>query len=289
VTNTTQPKKFVFFNPANGIPAQTYSSFLTKWTAQSGFTIVTYDYRGFGQTHTPARTQTHWGWPVLRQDALEIFAYVQSLLPNATGIWAGHSMGAWLCLFAAQDLKSQYEVILLDPPLLTPRVIFGWCLLRLFNKKENNFRSRLALRRKIHYPSLTVAKEQLATKSFFKHWNSQALEDYIEGSFYTEVNGSLTLRHSPTWESHLFANYPPFASFAILKNLSCKTRKNLKGFLLAGAKSSALYLPARIWFERLLPGIRWKVLEGADHMFPFERESECVESVVEGVAKLSVV
>jgi predicted alpha/beta hydrolase len=91
-----EKKRIVIINPALAVPQTYYSSF-AEFLAQNGFTVVTYDYRGIGDSIDPAIhgstiLMEHWG----RYDFHAVIEKVLTELEPEQLYVIGHSAGGQL-------------------------------------------------------------------------------------------------------------------------------------------------------------------------------------------------
>ena len=86
----------IIINGATGVLRKYYHAF-AKHLSQYGFVVLTYDYRGIGDTQkvedsAPSPTMLHWG----QRDMDAVLNFVQGTLPEYRILGVGHSIGGQL-------------------------------------------------------------------------------------------------------------------------------------------------------------------------------------------------
>lgn len=107
---STTPKAAIQINSGTGVPRQFYRHF-ASWLASLGYMVVTYDYRGIGDSlYVDIRQMSghirEWG----ELDAVAITDHIGSLLPDIPVIGIGHSMGGQV--FGLQMNNDAYEKLI---------------------------------------------------------------------------------------------------------------------------------------------------------------------------------
>jgi len=280
--SSQSPQTVLFFAHANGIPALSYAHVWKTLVNSHNIRVISYDIRGYGLTRAlPIYNNRTWGWKTLVQDHVKLFKRIKSTHPkNTKFILGGHSLGAWLSLFSTEFL-GPYPLLLCDPPLLNLSSAIPWYFMHLFHLRHKNPKSQKVLKRKTHFDTFEHAFESFRKTPFLSQWNDESLKGYVEGSFVHDSNtGRLTIRHDLQWEAHLFEQYPPTATQALM-TLSKKLRNTLKPVFLVGEKSDACNLRAKNWVNFLLPGSEWVVLPNSGHMFPIEKPATFIDALKE--------
>lgn len=261
----------VLFSHATGIAALSYKEVLQRWATELQMNIFTFDARGHGesslQTSGPeVEPLKNIPW-LLCEDLKKIGSQLMTLFP---GLWslAGHSLGGWLSLCAASELDIEH-VVLLDMPLLPPSSAFLWAAACLFQQRGFHPLSRPARRRKRLFRSRREAFLAFKKNPFFRKWDNNHIEHYIDANFATQPNGSLQLRHDPEWEASLFESQPALHTPLFLK-MNPKKRKHVQVELIAGTESRICAPSAIRYFYGFFPRTRWMVVPEGGHMFPFE-------------------
>jgi len=261
----------VLFSHATGIAALTYTNILQRWADEIGVNVFTYDARGHGDNITDVKDAyknglTNIPW-TLCQDLKTIYASLKAKFP---GFWslAGHSLGGWLSLYAADETEVDH-IVLLDMPLLAPSSAFLWAAACLFKQRGVHPLSKSARRRKRLFRSRKQALLTFKRSPFFRNWAEHHVEHYIDANFETLEDGSLRLRHDPEWEADLFESQPALHTPHFLK-INAEKRKQVRVELIAGSESRICDPKAIRYFHQFFPRTRWLVVPQGGHMFPFE-------------------
>lgn len=265
--------KAIFFGHANGIPALTYKTFLEKIAKEINCHVFTYDIRGFGRSKLPTLTpnkQHVWFWDILSQDHAQLFLAIKAKLPqNTEWILCGHSLGAWLSILSLKSIHVK-KLILMDPPILPPKVIIPWTFLHLIKKTHLSPISRKVKNRKTTFPSTEQAVSDLKKSSLMKLWPDECVKDYIDGSFIeSQIKNNILLRHDPNWEGKIFEEYPIGAWRGFIE-IPKHIRKEIEPCILVGEKSDTCNINAESWVRLFFPKLKWIKINNGSHMFPIE-------------------
>jgi pimeloyl-ACP methyl ester carboxylesterase len=263
--------RFVLFSHATGIAALSYVNVLQRWADEIGVNIFAFDARGHGKNtlgtelaYQDGMSKIPW---TLCADLKSLFGKLKGQFP---GLWslAGHSLGGWLSLYAAEETEVEH-VILLDMPLLPPSSAFLWAAACLFQQRGIHPLSRPARRRKRLFRNRKQALIAFKRNAFFRNWATHHIESYIDANFIIEQDGSLKLRHDPEWEADLFESQPALHTPLFLK-MNPEKRKKLRVELIAGSDSKICDPKAIRYFHQFFPRTRWLQVPNGGHMFPFE-------------------
>jgi pimeloyl-ACP methyl ester carboxylesterase len=283
-----KPIRALFFAHANGIPAQTYRSFLQGLSHDLQAVIYAYDMRGIGRTeHEPfikEDTQHEWLWELLARDHLSLFERLQereyATTHHLPWMLMGHSFGAWMSLITSWRVGVK-ELFLLDPPILPLKIMFMWTIAVLSNKRQYNRMSEKVRKRKTMFPSEQVALESLRKTTLMQRWNDQTILDYINGCFLQKEEG-LHLRHSPNWEAAIYESMPVSATIGFLK-IPRSYRKKITPYFLVGADSNTCNPRAGNYVKSFFPRAQWILIPNESHMFPIESPETTSRTIVEHI------
>jgi pimeloyl-ACP methyl ester carboxylesterase len=264
-------QRSVLFSHATGIAALTYKDVLQRWANTLQANIFAYDARGHGESTLDAKLAYKNGFTsITRQlcdDLRDLFHLLSVRFPGPWSL-AGHSLGGWLSLYAANDVNVDH-VVLLDVPLLPPSSAFLWATACLFRQRGFHPLSRPARRRKRMFRSRREALIAFKRNPFFRKWDERHISHYIDANFETLEDGALRLRHDPEWEADLFESQPAMHTPLFLK-MGAKKRKELRVDLIAGDESRICSPRSIRYFHQFFPRMRWLVVPQGGHMFPFE-------------------
>ncbi|MFZ9520684.1 MAG: alpha/beta fold hydrolase [Silvanigrellaceae bacterium] len=263
--------RFVLFSHATGIAALSYMNVLQRWSDEIGINVFTFDARGHGGNtlgtdlaYKEGLAKIPW---TLCTDLKSLFGKLKGQFP---GFWslAGHSLGGWLSLYAAEEAEVEH-VVLLDMPLLPPSSAFLWATACLFQQRGIHPLSRPARRRKRLFRNRKQAMVAFKRNPFFRNWADHHIEHYIDANFDEQQDASLKLKHDPEWEADLFESQPALHTPLFLK-MNAEKRKQLRVELIAGSDSKICDPKAIRYFHQFFPRTRWLQVPNGGHMFPFE-------------------
>ena len=142
-------------------------------------------------------------WTTFLED-FQIYAKEQDI-NKSYGI--GHSVGGNIILRAAiSDSKLFKSIVLLDPTIFTPSIVFIWRMLSHFPKLHSQFPlARSARNRRKSFPEKEDIFSSYRKKTIFKKISDTQLHEYINSIFYyNDKNKSFDLNFSRRWEEQIF-------------------------------------------------------------------------------------
>lgn len=270
----------VLFSHATGVAALSYAHILTAWAERMNVRIFAYDALGHGSNPTIARgagqTQPE---DIGKELCNRLKLIFHSLKSQSDASWslAGHSLGAWLSLYASHELGVRH-LVLWDIPLLPVSSALIWAGACLLNKRSIHPLARVARRRKKTFSNFHQALNTFKRNHFFRGWQEEHIRAYIEANFSTADDGSLILRHSPEWEAQLFESQPTLHTPLFLR-MNAKERRELKIDLIAGEDSSVCHSGSVRYFSHFFPRLRWMIIPKSGHMFPFENTNGLLQAL----------
>ena len=103
----------VVLAPATGVRRRYYAAF-QRWLAGQGFDVVTFDYRGIGDSRPPSLAgfharMHHWG----ERDLAGVIAFVERELAPSSLLLVGHSVGGMIALLAAKKRPDLFDRVML--------------------------------------------------------------------------------------------------------------------------------------------------------------------------------
>jgi len=273
-------RRSVLFTHATGIAALSYTQVLKAWADELHVNIFAYDVAGHGDTpqfsiESPSSIQNQLP-SALCEQLKSLYHALTTHYPSEWSL-AGHSLGAWLSLYAARDLQVRH-LVLLDIPLLPMTSALIWASACLLKKRAIHPLARAARRRKKSFKDAQQALKTFKRNHFFKGWETEHIKNYIEANFTTQANGNLTLKHDPHWEADLFESQPLLHTPLFLR-MSARQRSELKIDLIAGEQSQVCHSSSIRYFNIFFPNMRWLLIPNSGHMFPFENTPRLIETL----------
>ncbi len=243
---------------ANGFPPETYIPLLEPLTA---------NYFAFSLPprplwSDPPAPSTAQSWEVM---AMDILAGLDAHnLTDVVGV--GHSMGGVATLIAATVRPERFRaVVLLDPTVLPPHVMFGIRAMQMVGQRERLPLVKRALRRRNQFESQQQAFDYWRGKRLFKDWSDEALWHYVRGLTHPNGSGgySLKLKWTREWEAQYYMT--PYTQV-------WRTIRQVRGVLpvlaIRGTTSNTFFEGAAQRMQALLPEMTLREIDGHGHLFP---------------------
>ncbi|WP_111639806.1 alpha/beta hydrolase [Marinomonas shanghaiensis] len=193
----------IHFLHGNGFSAKTYLCFLEKLT---GYNLVMQDAAGHGES---TAGKSFIGWNATASRFVESLKAQRAVLPKTEWIGMGHSFGGCMtALMGEQDATLFDRLILLDPALFPPRLIWMMRGVKLAGLTSQIPLAKQAKRRRTQWESFAQVKGSFFERGTFKGWEPACLEDYIDSAIKCDERGHYQLR-CPSWmEAAIFSSYP---------------------------------------------------------------------------------
>jgi pimeloyl-ACP methyl ester carboxylesterase len=249
---------------ANGFPPGTYRLLAARLTDQ--YRVIALPTRPLWPDSAPDCIAS---WRPMAEDLAQA---LQSLgLEGILGV--GHSLGGVLTLWAALDHPQLFRaVILIEPVILPPTLLWGSRLLRALGLRQRQPLVQGALRRRRTWPSRQACFDHFRGKSLFRNWSDRALWDYVESGTRPAPGDQVELAYPPEWEAHIFAT-PPVTIWRDVPRLSCPA------LIVRGERSKTFYPSALARMARLLPQAQSRTIPEAGHLLPMERPEETAAAI----------
>ncbi len=280
----------IFFGHATGVPSLAYKTLFSALVDKLGVAIVSYDVPGFGGSKDAAAGM-NWRknlWLELADAHCKRWRAAESWLKKETNvsdnldwIFVGHSIGAWLSIWAAASLGLT-KVIALDLVWLPRKMAFLWGLAATLGLRSKHPVGRKSVTRRRSFASNKEAATLLARKSLFRGWGEKAMEDYVDSLFF-ETEQSAVLTHNPQLEAALFYSQP-VAMSPIFKAIPEANRVKVELLFVAGSKSVTCDYRRFGKLKRIFPAATCVVLQDREHMFPLSDHENTVR-VIENYIK----
>lgn len=187
----------IFFAHANGFPSTSYQHFFSHLQP---YPVLYEDVLSPGSK--PIKTSWLEVVPQLI-DSIERQA-------KAPVVGLGHSFGTVVLLRAAQQRPDLFkQLIMMEPPLLPFKVRFMIGLFRALGLAERFIPiARQAHNRKDHFDTLEEARTYWGQKKFFRSFDPDCFEAYIQNGLLPDPKGGFTLKIPKTKEANIFAMTP---------------------------------------------------------------------------------
>ncbi len=256
----------LYFLHANGYPPACYRPLLTKLAEQ--YHVFAFIQRPLLPNTAPADLED---WTPLSDDLLETLDGEETPV-----ICAGHSMGATVLLRAALRAPEKFRaIVLIDPVLFLPSVIFLWNSLRALGLAEKvHPLIRAARSRRRSFDDLERLYNSYRRKPIFRYLDDRALRACVEG-MTCPSEGKYRLCYSPEWETRIYATNIG-GDMDLWRGLP-----NLRppALILRGAETNVFRKSAARRVQRLQPRLQLNTLEKSTHLLPFEQPEELAHRI----------
>lgn len=199
------------------------------------------------------------------------------LLENRTVYGVGHSLGGIFTLLTAREDPAMYQsLVLLDPILFPPNMLFGMRVVsRLGLTGFVHPHVRPTLRRRRHWDTREDAYHYFHGRKIFRDWTDDAIRSYVEHALCDDSGGGVTLCCAPETESAFFASLPD-GVWDALKFLEIKAR------ILKGDTSYPFSHKAASKAQAMNQNIEYKVVSGG-HCFMQEQPQAAATEVLASI------
>ncbi|MDX2139456.1 MAG: alpha/beta hydrolase, partial [Chloroflexota bacterium] len=241
---------------ANGFPPETYTPLLAPLTAH--YRVLSLPPRALWIP--PPATDTVRSWRDLADDLLAGLRAHD--LRDVIAV--GHSFGAVASLVAAAQEPQRFRaLILLDPTIFPPHMLFTIRLMQTFGLQSRMPLVNGALKRRARFDTLDEAFIYWRGKRLFSDWSDDALRLYTKSVLHPSADGKLVLRWSPQWE----ARYYQTILTTTWRSVS-QLRGKVPVLTLRGERSDTFFPAAAERLQRLLPDMRYSEIAEHGHLFP---------------------
>ncbi len=195
----------------------------------------------------------------------------------------GHSIGGNLILRSALTNPKRFKaIILLDPTLFVPGIIFFWRIFKWFklHYKLHPF-LKSTLNRKMSYQNFDSLFNTYRKKDIFSKINDENLTFYIK-SISKQTKEGVEISYSKYLEYDIY-NTGLVADNYIWNNLS----KLKTPILILRAENSNAFLPqAAKKMQKINKKINITTLKDTTHLFPLEKPQETANHIIAFLGKL---
>ena len=246
-----------------GFSAMTLAAMASNLPIDSSIWLT--DVPGHGLSTQPSKRMPNWQ---KMADTVADAIYQQAdVEKNGPLIGIGHSMGAVLTLLAAAKYPNLFsKIILLDPVLFKNEMIVAQQLMRATGAWRQRALVKSVSNRTAKWQNMATMCDEISSKSFYKPWHPQVVEDYCQYSTITRADKSVQLSCDPKWEASIFGSYP--------KGLWQAVRKiNIPVDILL-AKNTYFFIPSAVKrAAKMNNNIQWQMF-GEHHCFAMEQPIE---------------
>jgi pimeloyl-ACP methyl ester carboxylesterase len=262
--NPGSTKPFIHLAHANGFPPPTYLKSLQPLLAN--YHIISFPARPLW-SDTPPEWLKHWSQ--MADDLLEDLKGMGA--QKVIGV--GHSLGGVLTLYAAVKRPELFsQVILIDPTMLSPKLLWQIKFMKLFGFEARSFLIKGALRRKRTWESTRAAHDYFRGRALFKNWSDEMVKSYVESMTGPSPDGGVQLIYPPEWEARIYKTIPTDV-WKFAKNLEQPT------LVIRGETSNTFTVDSEKAFRKINPKPTFTVVKDAGHLVPQEKPEE-VESLI---------
>ena len=254
---------------ANGFCAGTYAPFVQHLTRD--LHIFASDIRGHGSSELPTHQRID-HWDIFAADLRHL---VEAALP-APIIGIGHSLGAVTTYIAAARYPELFSaVILIDPPILPRRRLWGLALLKLLGLEGRLPLARGARRRRRVFKGKREAlKRFLRMRGIFTNWSRAFVEAYLECGLLEKDEDTAVLRCDPELEAQIFESIPVDV-WRYGSKITCPV------LALRGAASEVFLPEAAERLGRIVPRCDVVPIPNAGHFVPMEQPLVCARAIID--------
>lgn len=257
----------IHFLHGNGFAVTTYAHFLGQL---KGHNLVLQDAAGHGESTAGSRFV---GWNATAERFSDALMAKKTTLPDTELVGIGHSFGGCMtALMSAQHPDLFGRLVLLDPALFPPKLIWMMRGVKLAGLKSRIPLARQARRRRTEWDSIEQARNGFYERGTFKGWESACLDDYLASSIKKSATGRYHLR-CPTWmEEAIFSSYPK-GLWPAIKKIAVPT------YILQGKNTFDYFKESYQLAARLNPNIHVIEVEGG-HCFMQEDSAAAAAKVM---------
>ncbi len=258
--NEGRGKLLVNLAYANGFLPQTYRRALQPLFDH--YRVVSIHVRAMWENCPPESLKN---WPQMGDDLL---AGLDGLTDDRPVIGIGHSMGGVATLYAALKRPERFShLILIDPTLMSPGVLWRMRLTRLLGMEARLPLVQGALRRRQQWDSTEDAYQYFRSKPLFARWPDDVLRDYAQSMTVPADNGGVRLAFDPRWEAQFYRTVP-----TDVWKLPGRVQQPM--LVIRGELTTTFGEASAANFRRLNPRAHIVTVKGAGHLVPQEKPDE---------------
>ncbi len=182
-----------------------------------------------------------------------------------------------MTLYAAVKQPELFShVILIDPTLLSPWILWRMKFLKFFGYEERSFLIKGALRRKREWESSRAAYDYFRGRQLFKNWSDEMVKTYTESIAAPSSQGGVHLIYPPEWEAQIYRTIPTDV-WKFAKQLQQAT------LVIRGENSNTFTADGEKAFRKANPRAIMKVVPATGHLVPQEKPEEVGQLIMDFV------
>jgi pimeloyl-ACP methyl ester carboxylesterase len=254
---------------ANGFCAGTYSPFVKYLTGD--LNVMASDIRGHGSSQLPSSQRIR-HWNIFSEDLKALIEKTMS--PPIIGM--GHSLGAVTTYMAAAKYPDLFScLILIDPPILSPRILWVMAVMRMFGLAGIIPLAKTARRRRKTFQGKKEALKRFASgRGIFKYWSKDFVEAYLECGLLEKDPETAVLKCDPEHEAQIFESVP-LDVWTYGRKISCPV------LAIRGEHSGAFTVDSAKRLGRVIRDYELTTIADAGHFVPMGKPVECARVIKE--------
>ncbi|REG81197.1 alpha/beta fold hydrolase [Marinomonas pollencensis] len=256
------------FLHGNGFAVQTYRQFLTAF--DEDYNLILQEAAGHGRSSAGKRFV---GWNNTAKRFSVSLKAQTSTLPQQPTIGMGHSFGGCMTLLMSAQQPDLFDrLILLDPALFPPRLLWLMRTVKILGLKHHAPLAKQARRRRKQWESLDQVRANLTGRGAFKGWEPACLEDYIQHSIRQDQASKHYHLICPSWmEAAVFSSYPK-GLWQAIRSISVPT------YIVQGEETFSYFKLAYKLAEKINPNIKVIEVKGG-HCFMQQYPQQSAQTV----------
>lgn len=188
-------------------------------------------------------------------------------------IGVGHSLGGVLTLLMAAENPSLFQrVVLLDPVIFLPYLVFAQRCLRKTGLWKQTKLVKQVGQRQNQWSDRQLAADSLSPKRLYREWDTQAFAQFVSQAIVDCQDGTVRLACDPAWEASIFASYPR-QLWKLIKQVQVPVQ------IVVAQKTYGFIPPSAAKASRINPNISVSKF-GRDHVFPMTDPQQAAQHIM---------
>lgn len=258
----------IHFSHGNSLSAGTYLPFLQKLSS-CDFKIYASDIRGHGFS-TKENTSRVLTWDLFIRDLQQVVSTITN--PPVTGI--GHSIGGYFTYAAAALFPQLFSrVILLDPIIFPPAVLWLAALIRKTGLKGHLALAKMTRKKKFRFESKKQAFDHYSGKGMFRLWKPEYVQAYVDTAIEKNRQGTWQLCCSPEFEAQIYETLP-------LNTWKYAKQIDVPVLVVRAEKSTLFQRKAGIRLAGKIKNCTFIELKKLDHFLMMEDSDQIIDTIL---------